>query len=196
MAVRNISVLYPLIALLLTFGSCLGSAVRNVQHALSIDDSNWKVTKETDGEIDWLTKDKEGVTLMLHGGPSAIRNPNDQKALQAVFRDEAKRLGGGLVEVKSFESNGVKGAFVTMKFRMSAFSSKSDGWAYQINAIIPMKEGDCVLQVAGAETGTTGVREATVTIIDMRQRKIEDLKSEAIDFRRDPYDPKYNLDAL
>jgi len=98
--------------------------------------------------------------------------------------------------VKTFTSEGVACVLVTMKFRVSDFNPKADGFAYQMNAIIPTTTGDYVLQVAAAETGTTGVREATVTVIDMEQRKISDLKEESAHFRRDPYDANYDAVAL
>lgn len=174
-----------------------GSPVRDLQHKLGIDDSKWKVAKETDSEIDWATPGKEGVTLMIHQHPSEMTDPNNPKALQDVFRDEAKSYKGGLVEVQTFDSGGVKCGLVTMKFQMKTFDPQApEGYAYQMNAIIPLKHASYVLQVAAAETGVTGIREATVTVIDMKQRNISDLKTEAANFRRDPYDSKYDADAL
>ena len=185
-----------LITMLAMMGVCQGSPVRDLQHGLGIDDSGWKVAKETDTEISWTTASQEAVTLTINQGASEIVDPNNQKALQDAFRNEANHYKGGLVEVKTFTSGGVECGLVTMKFRMSDFNPKADGFAYQMNAIIPTATGDYVLQVAAAETGTTGVREATVTVIDMAQRKISDIKEESAHFRRDPYDAKYDADAL
>jgi hypothetical protein len=190
------SKIYVLIVAFTTMGLCHGSPVRDLQHGLGIDDSGWKVTNETDDQISWITKNQEGVTLTINHGTNEIRDPNDQKALQDTFRDEAKQIKGGLVEVKMFDSGGVKCGLVTMKFRVSDFNPKADGFAYQMNAIIPTSHGDYVFQVGAAETGTTGTREAIVTVVDMKQRNIADLKEESAHFRRDPYDAKYDADAL
>jgi len=187
---------YTLITLMAMIGACQASPVRDLQHDLGIDDSGWKVAKETDTEIRWTTASQEAVVLTKHPGASEIVDPNNQKALQDAFRDEATHLKGGLVEVKIFTAGGVVCGLVTMKFRVSDFNPKADGFAYQMNAIIPTATGDYVLQVAAAETGTTGVREATVTIIDMEQRKISDIKEEAAHFYRDPYEAKYDTGAL
>jgi hypothetical protein len=193
---RTLSKAWLLIVLLGSSGLCHGSTVRDVQHELGIDDSHWKVANETDTQIAWSTDGQEGVTLMLHGDPSDVHDPNDQKALQDAFRDEAKHMKGGLVEVEPFTASNVKCVLVTMKFRESTFGMKSDGFAYQLNAIIPTRRGDIVLQVAAIETGTTGMRESLVTILDMKQRNITDLSKEGRRFRRDPYDAKYDADAL
>jgi hypothetical protein len=177
-------------------GLAHGSPVRDLQHELGIDDSKWTVAKETESEIDWTTPGGEAVTLMVHQRPSEMTDPKDQKALQAVFRDEARDEKGGLVEVQTFVSSGVTCGLVTMKFPMKVFDPKASGYGYQINAIIPMKNASYVLQVAAGESEPTGTREAMVTVADMEQRKIKDLAQEAAGFRRDPYDSKYDADAL
>ena len=195
--IKVVAIASGLVFILAFAGVCQGSPVRDLQHVLGLDDHNWKVSKETDSEITWTTPGKEAVTLTINQPPSEMIEPNDQKGLQAVFRDEARFYKGGLVEVQTFDSGGVKCGLVTMKFQMKTFDPKAgDGVAYQMNAIIPLKHTSYVLQVAAAETGVTGVREATVTVIDMKQRNIPDITTEAKDFRRDPYDARFNPDAL
>jgi hypothetical protein len=181
---------------LLFAGVCHGSPVRDLQHELGIDDSNWKVATENDSEITWLTKTGEAVTLAILQGKSELTNPDDQKGMQHVFRDEAKHMHGGLVEVEFFESGGVKCGLVTMKFQAGELGGRKDAVAYQINAIIPTVNGSYTLQVAAVETGTTGRREAMVAVIDAAKSNADPKAMEKSSMRRDPYDDKYDADAL
>jgi hypothetical protein len=73
---------YVLITVLAMIGACQASPVRELQHDLGIDDSSWKVAKETDTEIRWTTAGHEAVVLTKHPGASEVVDPNNQKALR------------------------------------------------------------------------------------------------------------------
>ena len=164
--------------------------VRNLQQRLEINDSEWSLVQKNDQELRWITKDAEEITLLIRPGNKYMPDPSKRAEFQNRFRDEAKQLHGGIVEADTFESSGVVCGLVTMKFPL-----KNLGWAYQTTAIIATHQASYLLRVKAMESGTTGTRESLVTIIDMKQRGVSDLRVESAGFRKDPYDSKYDGDA-
>jgi asparagine N-glycosylation enzyme membrane subunit Stt3 len=102
---------------------------------------------------------------------------------------------GGIVEVDPRMKDGVGYNLVTMKFPLREAAEQfqnSMGWGYQINAVIPTENRTYVIQVAAIEQGTTGVREATVTVILSAKDGSKDPANVMKRFRRDPYDQLYD----
>ena len=83
-----------------------------------------------------------------------------------------------------------------MKFPMSQGIKGSLGWGYQINAVFPTKARTYVIQVAAMEQGTTGTREAMVTVILSAKEESKDHTGVMKNLRKDPYEPKYDDEAV
>lgn len=168
---------------------------------LHLDDSKWRLLNESPNSISWLDEKTElAITLNYMPGLNAtFPPPTDLNRLRAGYRQEALSYRGGLVEAEPKWIGGIYGNLVTMKFPRGIFQNPPDsrpGFNYQMNALIPTTEGRYVLQIAGLETGTTGIREAIGIIIFMKRSGISDLTAAAEAFRRDPYDHAFDKDAL
>ena len=177
-----------------------GVTARVLQRELHLDDAKWRLLSETPTSISWATDSGLAITLNVIPGLNAqFPPPGDLPRLRSIYREEALSYRGGLVEAEPKSLHGVYYNWVMMKFPLGLFHSPPDdrpGFGYQLNAVFPTTEGRYVLQVAAAETGTTGVREAAGIIIFMKQERISDLAAAAKVFRRDPYDHAYDAHAL
>lgn len=174
---------------------------RSLCAELHLDDSKWHLLKESPNSISWVDEKTElAITLNYMPGLNVtFPPPTDLNRLRAGYRQEALSYRGGLVEAEPKWIGGIYGNLVTMKFPRGIFQNPPDsrpGFNYQINALIPTTEGRYVLQVAGLETGTTGIREAIGIIIYMKRSGISDLAAAAESFRRDPYDHAFDKEAL
>ncbi len=179
---------------------CAGVTARALQRELHLDDTKWRLLSETPTSLQWASDSGLAITLNVIPGLNAeFPPPTDLTRLRSVYRQEALSYGGGLVEAEAKSLHGVYYNLVMMKFPLGIFHSPPDnrpGFGYQLNAVFPTTEGRYVLQVAAAETGTTGVREAAGIIIFMKREGISDLAAAAKVFRRDPYDHAYDARAL
>lgn len=176
------------------------SIAREAQKELGINDTAWQVLKDEERKISWLVEPGVVVSLMVHQGYRKDLPLQDHKPeLYAYYRNEALGYKGGLVEVDLRNKSGVGFNLVTMKFRLRDMSEEmknSLGWAYQINAVIPTHDRTYVVQVAAIEQGITGVREAAVTVIGSAKEEAKEDSEFMKNFRRDPYDQKYDDNAL
>lgn len=189
---------FATIAFIFALGlTSLASTVRDAQKEIGLDAGLWKVLHEEEGTISWLAEPGVVVTFMVHPGHGKDLPPQNKKSeLRSYYRDEALSYKGGLVEVDTRIKTGVGFNLVTMKFPMSQGIKGSLGWGYQINAVFPTKSRTYVIQIAALEQGTTGVREAAVTVILSAKDGSKDLSSVMKRFRRDPYDQKFDDKAV
>jgi len=162
-----------------------------LQQAMGINDASWILVMCSSQGLRWVTPYSEIVTLGITPGRSTMPDPASRAQFQDAYRVEAKSHHGGIVEVESIERSRVVCGLVTEKFPL-----RNLGWMYSTKLIIPTATATYTLEVKSMEFGTTGIREATTLIIDMKQRGITDISKDSFALRRDPYDRKYDDGAL
>lgn len=193
-----------LLAVLLLVLGCVprlqASPVRDLQRELGVGDPGWKVTKETDTTLMWMTPDQVVIALMICDDKAPGQNPHRLKQFQAYYREMASAGHGGLVEAEPHTADDMLFNLVTFKYPIGEMKSPPDdtpGYAYQVSAMIPTTKGTYMLQAMALDDRqkVTGTREAVGIIIYMKERGIRDVLTASKTFYRDPYDPAFNEGA-
>jgi hypothetical protein len=164
--------------------------IRDLQRTFHLDGSAWSLVGHSERELTWVTKDAVEISLTIDPRTDYIPDPKDRAKLQDGFRKEAKKNHGGIVAVDTFEVSGGVCAMVIEKFPL-----KNLGWAYEATAIVPTHEATYLVRVRAREFGTTGAREAIAMLVLMKDRTASETETAAKEFRRDPYDRRFDADA-
>lgn len=147
--------------------------------AVSIPDFGWEKVRDTSGIIQWVNPEQSiSVSVNYFDLPPDIPSAKDLSAIRQFFRTSVTSAGGGILAVDLARHQHIP--LVSTLFK---FPQQPGGIMYIASVIIPFKECSYVLKVTAAEVGHTGMREAV--IIDM-------LLKDDVDMDRlyaDPYEP-------
>ena len=133
--------------------------------SLTFDLADCELVQQAETERIWVNRDR--VAHRLKFDPGVIYWPfdlTDQDAPRAFYRRECEQNAGVMLEMDAVTAAGVEGLSGLFKYRSPVPGSL--GMAYVGILWLPFR--DCRLQVnvEAVEMGTTGIREATVVVIE------------------------------
>lgn len=122
-------------------------------------------------EKEWNTNDGLLVTKSLY---SRVEFPYDfttPDLMKEYFVSGIQKVGACVIEFEFIEVAGVQGIWLLEKAWLNSDSNDLH-MIFQGRMIFPLDEGCYILLVAAAESGMTGVRESTVTMMQIAQGKV------------------------
>jgi hypothetical protein len=170
------------------------------QVKLPEDEQNRVIYMGEPGDVHYIT--------LTHGSPD-LPALDDVVALQAHFRDLARKSNGGIVSVDVTEVQGMPAVvYFTKEVR-----EKIRGYRYVARCLIPLKTDWFEVRMGAIEmTVATGARESVVNAILGADLEYEEIPPDAAPtpgpilgkstgkrikgWFKDPYDPKYDSSAM
>jgi hypothetical protein len=141
---------------------------------------------EEHGERCTLARDEVGdvVVLAVVDLKTDLPSFSDEDGVRRYCRKLAENCGGGLVEATTTKTS--KGPAIKLIYK------KLQEPAYQFTGmlIIPLSKVEMVWAIVAREHGTTGIREAHITLDLMNKGKLT-LESYKASWAQDPYDSSY-----
>lgn len=133
--------------------------------SLTFDLTDCELVQEGDTERIWVSADH--VAHRLKFDPGVIYWPfdlSDPDAARAFYRRECEQNAGVMLEMDPVSAAGVEGLSGVFKYRSPVPGSL--GMAYVGILWLPFQDCRFQVNVEAVEMGTTGVREATVMVIE------------------------------
>ena len=157
------------------------------------DTTGWQLQEASPTTMTWTNPDGDVLTLRRLEG-EAVPSAEDLPSLRMRARQLASMNRGGIVHADFVDRGGVRAASLIFKHeRLPAYS-------YTGMFIIPRGDHHLVVTVESVERGTTGMRDAMVTMQLLQQGTLDPMKKDANGrvegWFRDPYEPAYNASAL
>jgi hypothetical protein len=152
--------------------------------------------------------DAEGDVLAVNFFSAKPDIPPPSKgatALRDYFRQHCVDQGSGIVEVDVVTIHGIECGKLVIKSRM-----EPTGFAFQGTCVVPRQDFSYVIRVQCLERGTTGMREASVMVIEQPTPEHEECANPAAHplfpgavvvgrikgWFKDPYDSRFDSIAL
>jgi hypothetical protein len=157
-------------------------AERNVYAGIAMP--RWRIVDQSERMTIWEDGDGDRLSLTWHLG---VRFPNlaDENAVRGRCRKIAKRMHSGLIEATVVTgANGPAVMFIYKRIELPAFIFTG------MLLVAPTSRASTMWTVVARERGTTGVREALVTVQLVNEGKL-DLDNFEASWAHDPYDPTY-----
>ncbi len=155
--------------------------------------AKWQAMGATATELRWLNDRGDEVAFSLEDVKPLQGALSNTAELRAYWRAQAHTAKGGIVSADIIPAgNGLpRHAVLIAKYPLTAIA----GWAYQAVALFPSASGVWKVEVRSREMGTTGTREAVVTMVILAKNKGAAGRAIMDHFYRDPYDAKYDGEA-
>lgn len=160
--------------------------IENKLDLISVETKNSNPDELTNNKKVFYLNDYDDLSISLFDFPPDITAKNDTELeLQKNYRKLAYESGGAIIEVKKVKL----GSFDTIKTILK-IPMKPHGMGYIGSYTIPFKNFSYVIKVQCIEKGITGIRDATVLEMMIRNGTIKlDGKENSIKgWMRDPYD--------
>ena len=165
--------------------------IKNKLDLISVDTQNSKPDELSNNKKVFYLNDSDDLSINLFDYPPDITAKNDTELeLQNNYRKVAYESGGAIIEVKKVKL----GSFDTIK-TIIKFPMKPAGICYIGSYTIPFKNFSYVVKVQCIEQGTTGMRDAIVLEMMIRNGtvKIGEEEGTIKGWMRDPYDDSIHL---
>ena len=141
----------------------------------------WRLAEMGEQRVYW--QDGDGDTLSLATMPGVLRF-SDEQAMRNECRGVAEDRGGGLIEAA--ELDGPRGLVVMFIYKRLLLPA----YVYTGILYMPLETISYVWTMVAGEHGTTGIREATVTVQLINEGRLTAHTYESL-WAQDPYDPAY-----
>lgn len=128
--------------------------------SVTFDTTGCKVTSRSEDRIEW--RDLHGDTIVAsldRGGSEVWPSPGDPPALDDHYRTEVAARRGGIVSIDPTEVCGLPACLVVTKFE------ELPAYVYEGTLAIPLQDVRFNLTMRAREHGTTGIREAFVSMV-------------------------------
>jgi hypothetical protein len=158
--------------------------------AVTFDAGNLVLEGEEGNLRQWHTADGDFVSLNYYSGTPDLGGPlADIEKVRTAYRETAVRAGGASVEVDPRVIDDCQALRTILKILQ-----QPKGVIYIGALTLPFRDFSYLVKAQCAETGTTGMRDATVFTIMMQKGEISfDQDGTPDNWMRDPYDPAISL---
>lgn len=132
---------------------------------VSIEQPAWELHQQDESSIAWFTslrrdQYRDAVRMQLLSSCQWTFEPQDSQAAHAYWKHQSEQLNGALLEMASLEIQGIPALRGLFKYRAPIPDSLA---MYYVGIIwIPFEKFTYQINYEAIETGTTGIREATV----------------------------------
>ena len=164
---------------------------KNKLDLISVETPNSKPDELGNNKKVFYLNDYDDLSINLFDYPPNINAKNDTELeLQNNYRKVAYESGGAIIEVKKVKL----GSFDTIK-TIIKFPIKPAGMGYIGSYTIPFKNFSYVVKLQCSEQGTTGMRDAIVLEMMIRNGTVQLGEESRImkGWMRDPYDDSIHL---
>jgi hypothetical protein len=144
----------------------------------------WSEDSSQGGDLR-VWRDSQGDVLSLSAVESlGLPEISNETALQAYSRELAENRHGGLIEVRVV--TGTLGATAGLIYKRL----EKPAYIFTGMLLVPRQHGSQVWTLVAGERGTTGVREAVITLelVNAGKLRMQDYERS---WAQDPYDPTY-----
>ena len=167
--------------------------------AISFDDSKWELEADRDDAKVWHNEYGDGLGVYFFPMPPDIpAAPSEIDTLRDAYRRMATDSGSAIIEVDTVTLDGILGLKVIIKYPQDP-----SGMTYLGTITLPFREFSYVFKIQCQEHGTTGVREAFIADLFLKEKlqknrgSGDEKPSGLMDgWAQDPYDPSFRAPLL
>ncbi|HNH82838.1 MAG TPA: hypothetical protein PL157_10740 [Acidobacteriota bacterium] len=162
---------------------------------VKINTNSWNFYSVNSHQQIWTNDAGEALSLSFFEEkpdiPVAIK-PEKINELRKAYRGFAKQSGAAIISVEIVSICGIPSLEVILK---KPFQGRP-GFAFLGSVTIPLRDFSYVIRFESLEQGTTGIREATVMMLEQPIPQIDKQTSKILGWVKDPYDAKFDKGAL